>query len=124
MKNRSLMLEGPQVKTWQKFFILILLCLMWANFAFGQKPDARNLELVVQTGHSSKIKNIWLSKDGKNLVSSSEDRTIIWEVNSETSLRAFEKETVKSISADEKVILTRDDDGVYSLWEMKTGKKL
>ncbi len=111
-------------KDFGRVLVYSLVWLISIGFILGQTPEDKKLELVVQTGHSSKVENIWLSADGKNLISRSEDRIIIWQVKTGTPLRAIEKETVFGISANENIFFTRGEEGGFSFWEVKSGKQL
>ncbi len=100
-----------------KIISLILACRsLFTNLsAQAQKP-----ELVVQTGHSSRIVSVAVSSDGKTVVSADADKTIkLWSLETGQELRTFtgHTESVYSIvfSPDGKTFASGDNAGTIRI---------
>ena len=91
--------------------------------------DDQNAELVVQTGHTSEIRSIEFSPDGKLLATGGNDHTVkLWEVESGRELKTFaghlEQVSSISFSPDGVTIGSTGYDGTVKLWDITTGKLL
>lgn len=88
--------------------------------ALGQKP-----ELIVHSGHSSAVENVWLSPDENILVSQSIEKLVFWDVKSQRILREVTNVKNFFISPNNKVVATLDKEYIkLDLWEVKTGRFL
>ena len=86
-------------------------------------PAPTLVELVVEAGHSSQIKSLWLDKDETRLVSSSDDRIVIWDFKNRRELRAIKDASLAGVAADSSTLMTQSG-GAYELWELKSGNKI
>jgi WD40 repeat protein len=103
-----------------------LLCLI---FSVSSASWAQQPELVLQTGHSSAVKDVWLSPDEANLVSQSEDRLIFWEVRTQKILREVKNIEAFYVSPDNQTVAAETKRAgrlttVLTLWDVKTGHEL
>lgn len=85
-------------------------------------------ELIVQAGHSSDVKSVAFSRDGKWLVSGSADKTIkLWEVKSGREIRSFTGHTASinsvAFSPDGTRIVSASEDETVRLWDARTGSE-
>jgi WD40 repeat protein len=108
----------------QGYFLTIisLLLLLVPVPAFAQKP-----ELVVQTGHTGRVRSVAFSPDGKTLASGSFDNTVkLWDMATGTQLRSLEghSNTVVSVafSPDGKTLASSSN--TTKLWDVATGAQL
>jgi len=90
----------------------------------AQKP-----ELVVQTGHSSKVTALAYSPDGRLLASGSEDKTVkIWEASTGREIRTLYghtwKVTAVAFSPDSQMLASASWDRTVRIWNVRTGKEL
>jgi WD40 repeat protein len=77
-------------------------------------------------GHSESIRAIAFSRDGKYLVSGSNDRTVrLWDITTGQLIRLFKghKERVKclKVSEDDNLIISASADSILKIWERETG---
>jgi WD40 repeat protein/tRNA A-37 threonylcarbamoyl transferase component Bud32/uncharacterized protein YoxC len=80
-------------------------------------------------GHSSNLRSVCFSRDGKFILSGSLDRTIrLWDVNTGEEVRRFEGHNGGvmsiSISKDGRYFVSGGTDSVIIIWEIETGKKV
>jgi WD40 repeat protein len=106
------------------FLFRIALITFVSSIAFAQKP-----ELVVQTGHSSAIRSISISPDGRTLASGGDDRTIIlWDIATGRQLITLPSYTdaVESLSFSPigNILASSSNDGTVRLWDGVKGKEL
>lgn len=103
-------------------YLFASICLLLGEPAvvMAQKP-----ELVMQTGHSSAVNNVWLSPDENTLVSQSVEKLIFWDVKTQRIRR--EVTNVKSffISPNDETVATLDKDYLkLDLWKADNGTYL
>ena len=85
--------------------------------------------LVVQTGHTGFVRSVGLSRDGRKIVTASDDSTaILWETATGRKLRTFQGHTgwVTSVAFGPvgRHLLTGSVDGTAVLWDVSTGQQL
>ena len=87
------------------------------------------LETVMKTGHADAICALGYSRDGRFVVTASNDRTAkLWETRTGREVQTFKGHssgvTSVSISADAKFIVTGSSDGSAKLWDTVTGREV
>lgn len=87
------------------------------------------LETVMKTGHADSISTVWFSRDGKFIVTASNDRTAkLWETKTGREIRTFKGHSsgvnAVDFSPDGKFIVTGSRDGSAKLWDVVTGRKI
>jgi WD40 repeat protein len=102
-----------------------VLCLLFAELLLAQTPPAP-LRLVVETGHSERIKTVCISPDGTLAITGGQDGTArIWSLESGRELvvlRGHQKElTAATFFPDGRMALTASIDGTVRLWDVRTG---
>ena len=110
------------MKRWTMFVFLCLSLLFFA--AAPPSLEAREPstpQMVIGMGHATEVKNLWLSADGKSLVSQSDDRIIIWDAAARRVLNVIEGATIYDIAADGAGFATRTGEEAISFWRIKTG---
>ena len=85
-------------------------------------------ELMVQVGHTSKLKAVAFSPDGKQLVTGGLDHSArLWDVETGRELRCFhghtDSLTAVAFSPDGKQIITGSTDNSVRVWNPRTGKE-
>src|ERR1051325_880298 len=101
--------------------VIALALLLAASIqALAQKP-----ELVMHSGHSSAVENVWLSPDGNVLISQSVEKLVFWDVKGRRILREVTNVKNFFVSPDDKTVATLDKEYLkLDLWEAATGKYL
>jgi WD40 repeat protein len=86
---------------------------------------------VLQTfsGHTSGVRSVALSADGKRVLTGSDDRTArLWDTESGKTLQTFSGHTERigsvALSGNGKLVLTGSDDRTARLWDADSGKIL
>lgn len=79
----------------------VFLC--FSFLLFGSAPpciQARESSprFVIGTGHAAAVEDLWLSADGKNLVSRSDDRILIRDTAARRALNVIESEDVYDVA--------------------------
>lgn len=103
------------------FFFLFLLISIATN--------AQKLKLMMPIGHTNPITSCAFSKDGKFIVTGSEDKTAkIWDVNTGKLLQNFAVANDRILSVDfnpnSKTIIACSEDGILYEWDIYTGMLL
>jgi WD40 repeat protein len=86
-------------------------------------------ELVVQTGHTSLITSVAFSPDGRTLVSSSNDNTLIlWNALTGRQLKTFRGHErlvrVAVFSPDGKTLASGSNDNTIRIWDVSNGREI
>jgi WD40 repeat protein len=86
-------------------------------------------EIFVQLGHSSSVKSVAFSPDGRYALSGSDDKTIkLWDVATGRQIRTFTGHTrwVSSVafSPDGRYALSGSGDTTLKLWDVATGREI
>ncbi len=107
-----------------------MLLALWLLLAARPAPlEAQELNLVVQTGHTSAVSEVAFSPDGKTLASGSWDNSVkLWSVESGQQLASLEGHTgwVWSVafSSDGKTLASGSADKTIKLWNVETGREI
>ena len=96
---------------------------------FAIKVTAQAPRLMVPIGHTNSITSCAYSKDGKFIVTGSEDKTAkIWDANTGKELQNFAVANDKILSVDfnpnSKTIIACSEDGALYEWDIYSGKLL
>jgi tricorn protease-like protein len=86
-------------------------------------------ELLRLSGHTNEVFRVCISSDGKQILTSSMDRTLrLWDASTGKTLHVFKGHTERvvgaALSADGKHVLSGSDDRTMRLWDATTGKEL
>ena len=105
-----------------RFFVSLLML-------FVIKASAQAPRLMVPIGHTNSITSCAYSKDGKFIVTGSEDKTAkIWDANTGKELQNFAVAQDKILSVDfnpnSKTIIACSEDGALYEWDIYSGKLL
>jgi WD40 repeat protein len=103
---------------------LIAICIFLVVNTNAQSP-----RLMVPIGHTNAIKSIAFSKDGKFIVTGSEDKTVkVWDVNTGSLLQNFAIAKDRILSVDfnpnSKTIIACSEDGFLYEWDIYSGELL
>ena len=118
---------------WIAVASLTVLCLALAAACArhtSQSPSTDSQKRpVVQTGHSSTVRSVAFSPDGKTLASGSLDNTVkLWDVSTGTELRTLEGHSAEVLSVafspDGKTLASGSRKGTIKLWDVSTGTEL
>jgi len=95
-----------------------------ASASFAQKP-----EVFVQLGHSSEVKAVAFSPDGKQALSGSWDETLkLWDVETGREIRTIPGHTsivyAVAFSPNGKRALSGSGDNTLKLWDVETGQEI
>lgn len=111
--------------------IMVALMLSGPSGSHSQsvRPAASAPELVIQTGHSSRVNCAVFGPDRRWLASGSADNTIrLWDVTSGSELRALtgHEGWIKSlaISGNGEILASGSNDRTVKLWDVASGRKL
>jgi len=115
-------------KTSAKTLVGMILCL-FAAWYLTAPVTAQKPELVVQSGHSSRITSVTFSPDGKLLASSSQDKTIkLWEMATGRELHMLSGHSSQVLSVafspNGKLLASGSGDNMVKLWDVATGHEL
>ena len=104
-----------------------MLCLV--STEDGQGQDKQDVRLVVQTGHTSEVRAIAFSPDGRRVLTGDQDATRLWDVETGKELLSLAiGAPVMAFSPDGKYIATTagsgTGDGSIRLWDAHTGNPL
>lgn len=101
--------------------------------AFIGKPQQTNLREVflinTLSGHTNVISSVAVSRDGKTIASSGDDRNIkLWNLSTGTEIATLRGHTARvnvvAISPNGKILASGSDDNTIKIWNFKTGKLL
>jgi WD40 repeat protein len=106
------------------FAVFSLILFLSYSAASGALP----LETVMKTGHADSIRTLCFSRDGRFVLTASNDRTAkLWETKTGREIRTFKGHSsgVNSVdsSPDGKFIVTGSSDGSAKLWDVVTGRE-
>jgi WD40 repeat protein len=113
----------------KKIFSLLALMLITMLLSDASGQSLKQVQLVVQTGHSANVTSVAFSPDGKTLASGSWDDTIkLWEVSSGQEIRALlghdSYVTSVTFSPDGKTLASGSRDKTIRLWNVITGEEV
>jgi len=106
----------------------VLFCISFL-FVISFEAKAQQPQLVVQTGHATRVNSVTFSPDGQVIASGSDDLTIkLWDAATGKQLRSLSGHTdgVRSVafSPDGKVVASGSGDITIRLWDAATGRQL
>lgn len=112
--------------TWVRSFAFVLPWLGVINAGAEVQPHAK---LMVQLGHWSRLSSASLSRDGRYVLTGSEDFTaVLWDAGSGIEIRQFTGHsravTSSALSPDNRFVATASSDGTARLWDATTGKEI
>jgi WD40 repeat protein len=107
-------------------FAVFSLILFWG---YSAASGALPLETVMKTGHADAIRALCFSRDGRFVLTASNDRTAkLWETSTGREIRTFKGHSsgVNSVdsSPDGKFVVTGSSDGSVKLWDAVTGSEV
>lgn len=113
------------MQTQHRFRLTVFLILFL--FPFGFSVQAQSPELVVQLGHSDRVRCAALSRDGKFVVTGAEDNTLkLWDVAKGQLVRTYtgHRKPIYSValSPDGTRLYSAGEDDRLKLWDALTGK--
>ncbi|WP_461252381.1 WD40 repeat domain-containing protein, partial [Treponema sp. R8-4-B8] len=90
---------------------------------------ARGREIRTLSGHTSSVKSVAFSPDGKQALSGSWDNTVkLWDIASGREIRTFSGHTwgVESVafSPNSKTVVSGSQDNTTRIWDVATGKEI
>lgn len=106
----------------KRWFLFLLLSI--SQIGLSQTP-----RLMLPIGHNGTIKDFAFSKNGKFIVTGSEDRTVkVWDANTGRLLQNFTNcnSIVRSVdfNPNSKTVIACSEDGFFYEWDIYTGKVL
>lgn len=110
---------------------LVFACLCLASFRSPSQSSAQTIarpELVMQTGHSSRINCAVFAPDGRWLASGSADNSIrLWEVDSGLELRALfgHQNWIRAlaVSSNGELLASGSNDRTVKVWNVSSGRE-
>ena len=103
--------------------------------AQGQRPEERvaqrlvGAELLIQNGHTSEVKSLSYSPDGRFLVSGGRDKVVkLWDMQNGRLVRNFENQSSEvnavTVSSDGSQVAVSGADSTIRLWDTQAGNLL
>lgn len=101
---------------------------LW-NDAFAKEGESARPEIVLQTGHSSKVDAVVFSPDGRWIATGSFDNTIkIWDAETGRELRSLNGHTgaVRALawSPDGRLLASGGGDRTVRIWDVASGREM
>lgn len=117
------------MKQSSQMIICLFIILLNVNFTFAQISDQRNLELVVQTGHSGAVESMAFSQNGKLLASGDKNGVIkLWDLSSGREIKTLSKHSLGvsdiSFSPSGNLLVSGGTDSSIKIWNVIDGREL
>lgn len=120
----------PLLRTISRFAKCVLLLVLWLlTTAYSAAPEAQEINLVVQTGHTGPVSEVAFSPDGRTLASGGWDNSIkLWSVKSGQQLKSLDGHTgwvwSLAFSPDGKTLASGSGDKTIKLWDVESGREI